>query len=168
MHPSASILCGLTASVAAIVVPRWNQGPDAPAPVPAVRLRAPQEPAAGHLVLVVQGSARALRIAHAVAKPDPWAGIPTGECSPVALRILARDGKELACIPVPLAHFDLDERRAEGPPRVCGCEVRSPCIALLLNVPHLADAVVYQFVRGERVLGTTTSQRLAALLGGRR
>src|SRR5262249_17078788 len=54
------------------------QSPQPQSPQPRTKPQDPQAAARGHLVLVIEGDVTRLRITHAVAKPDRWAGVPKG------------------------------------------------------------------------------------------
>lgn len=125
---------------------------------------ATQEPTPGHLVLVVEGDVTALRVTHAVAKPDPWAGAPKGLRSEFSVRAIDGNGATLLETPLDLSKFDTDPARVGGPDVVRGCEVHSPRIGTLVNVPALAEADRWQFVQGAKVLGTVTKGELDRLL----
>jgi hypothetical protein len=123
-----------------------------------------QDPA-GHYVLVVEGSVLDLRVTHAVAKQDPWAGAPKGLVS--EFELLARDAadKELARVPVDLSKFETDPAKVDAPVVVNGCEVKSPRIGILLNIPALDGAARYEFVRRQRAIGSFTQQGLLEMAG---
>lgn len=127
-----------------------------------------QEPAAGpgHTVLVVEGTVRALGVTAAVAKPDPWAGVPKGLQSAWSLAILAADGRELARVPLDLSPFDTDPRRIGQPVSVEGCIVRDSRIVMLVNVPNFAAAARYVFEHRGRPLGEISAPELRRLVGG--
>ncbi len=124
--------------------------------VAATRAVPPQEPAPsepGHLVLVVEGTVKQLRVTHAVKKADAWAGLPQGLTSEFALVMLDAAGKEVQRLPLDLSKFETDESKVDAPVVVEGCIVRSPKIGTLLNIPFRADVATYRFVRGDRALG---------------
>lgn len=125
---------------------------------------ATQDPNPGHLVLVVEGDVTALRVTHAQAKPDPWAGVPKGLRSEFSVRALDGSGAELLAAPLDLSKFDTSPARFGGPDVVRGCEVHSPRIGILVNVPALAEAAQWQFAQGAKVLGTLTKGELDRLL----
>ena len=140
-----------------------NGSPVAPVPPPIAN---------GHYALVVEGDRDLLTISRAVAKADPWAGVPKGAASRWTLTILAADGARLAAIPLDLAHFDTDADRKSGAVRVEGCIVHDPRIVMLVNVPRFAGAAAYTFSRrddaGVVPLGAVTAARVEELAGGGR
>lgn len=124
----------------------------------------PQEPPTGHLVLVVEGDVTALRVAHAVAKKDEWGGVPKGLRSEFALKAFDATGAEILSVPLDLSKFDTDPARVGGPVVVTGCEVRSPQIGTLVNVPALAQAARWEFSRGQKLLGAFDGAALERML----
>lgn len=134
------------------------------AAVQPVAAPAPQDPPAGHLVFVVEGDVNALRVTHAVAKPDPVGHAPKGLHSEFSVRALDASGAVLHERPLDLTKFDTDPTHVGGPDVVRGCEVLSPRIGTLVNVPALADAATWQFTRGDKVLGTLTKGELDRLV----
>lgn len=121
-------------------------------------------PSAGHLVLVVEGDVTALRIAHAVAKPDEWGGPQKGLQSPFSLRALDEAGKELANVPIDLSRFETDPTKVGKPDVVNGCEVRSSRIGVLLNIPVLEGVARYQFRAGDAAIGEASAADVARML----
>ncbi|MBL9077383.1 MAG: hypothetical protein JNL08_07770 [Planctomycetes bacterium] len=144
---------------------------DAAAVPPAPPLPPAPPTAAGHYALVVQGDRDQLAITHAVAKPDPWAGVPKGLDSPWLLRVWQAD-QLLAEVPLDLTPFDTRPDRKGGAVRVEGCIVQDPKVALLVNAPRFAGATAWTFVRrdGDREvrLGGQTGDQVRALAGGGR
>lgn len=157
----------LVAAIGWIVTPGDGSAPHLP-PAPPV---APPV-ADGHYALVVTGDRDQLTISHAVAKVDPWAGVPKGLRSDWLLRIEGRDGALLAAVPLDLSAFDLAPQRKGGPIEVEGCIVRDPRVAMLVNVPRFAAAANYAFVRRDRnfdvPLGAVPGERVRDLAGGGR
>lgn len=107
----------------------------------------------GHLVLVVEGTVKALRVTTAVAKPDAWAGAPKGLASEFSLVMLDAAGKELQRVPLDLSKFETDEAKVDAPVVVEGCVLKSPRIGTLLNIPSRTDCATYRFLRGDRAIG---------------
>lgn len=131
---------------------------------------ADRPPAAGpgHLVLIVEGTVRALDITAAVAKPDPWGGVPKGLRSPFELRILAEDGGELAVLPLDLSAFDTDPESIGRPLVVQGCLVRDWRIGLLVSVPDFDAAARYRFERDGVAIGEVAGETVRQLRRGQR
>jgi len=117
----------------------------------------PQDPVApaapGHVVLVVEGTVKQLRVTRAVAKPDAWSGTPKGLVSEFALVMLDAEGKELQRVELDLSKFETDESKVDAPVVVEGCVLKSPKVGTLLNIPSRADVATYRFVRGDRAIG---------------
>lgn len=132
---------------------------------PAANAPGPQDPPAGHLVLVVEGDVRSLSITHAAAKPASWGGGVKGLKSPFMLRLLDAKGAELLAIPVDLSAFDTDPTRIGKPLVVQGCVVRDWRIGTLLNVPDLPQVSRYVFTRDGVEIGATSAATVARLLG---
>ncbi len=118
----------------------------------------------GHLVLVVEGNVLDLHITCAVAKPSPWAGVPKGLQSEFALLAFDAAGKEQMRVPLDLSCFETDPAKIHQPVVVTGCEVRSPDIGVLVNIPVVDGAVRYAIVRGNATIGTATAAELGELL----
>src|SRR5262249_34998451 len=127
MHPATLVGCGLLVAIAGLAL----RSPSPPFQTPTA-ISGPQDPAAGHLVLVVEGTVATLAITHAVAKADPWAGVPEGLTSAFALCLLGDGDRELTRVPLDLSLFDTDPAAIGKPVRVAGCEVRNSRIALLV------------------------------------
>lgn len=169
MHTTNMLGAGvLLAALGWLLTPHGVSGDAAPPttvpPLPPV--------ANGHYALVVEGDRDQLTITRAVAKADPWAGVPKGTTSPWSLAILAADGTRLADIPLDLVHFDTNADRKGGKVRVEGCIVHDPRIAMLVNVPRFAEAASYAFTRRDDdtmvPLGSVTAARVLELAGGGR
>lgn len=128
----------------------------------------PETPAAGHYAFVVQGDRDQLTITHAVAKADPWAGVPKGFTSDWALSIRDARGGELARVPLDLSKFDLQPERKGQPVVVEGCIVHDSKVVMLANVPAYAAAANYVFLRGERQVGAVAAATVQQLAGGGR
>lgn len=127
---------------------------------------APQ--AVGHYALVVEGDRDGLHITAAVAKADPWAGVPKGFLSTWSLSIRDAKGDELASVPLDLSKFDLSPQ-AKGLPRTAqGCIVIDSHVAMLANVPAFADAASYTFLRDRTEVGTVAGVTVRQLAGGGR
>jgi hypothetical protein len=118
----------------------------------------------GHLVLQIEGDARALRVTRITPKPDP--------CGPARLdsiwRIVVRaaDGSELGRYPLDLRQFDLDVAHVGAPLRVEGCRVIETGVATLASIPRWPNAASLAIVSGARTLGTLDAPSYAALLAG--
>lgn len=145
-HRRAAFSCALAAT---LLLAAAGQDPNKPTP----QGNGPSAQPQGHLVLVVEGTVKALRVTTAVAKPDAWAGTPKSLTSEFALVMLDADGKELQRVPLDLSKFETDEAKVDAPVVVNGCEVKSPKIGTLLNIPFRADVATYRFVRGDRAIG---------------
>ncbi len=161
------------AAVGWLCAPRATDAANAAPPAPPAAPTQPPLPVArGHFTLIVEGDRDQLTISGAVAKGDPWAGVPKGLTSAWTLSILAQDGSVLAEVPLDLVHFDTAADRKGAPVRVEGCVVHDPRVAMLVNVPRFAEAATYQFSRregGEQVpVGFTTGARVNELAGGGR
>lgn len=136
------------------------QDPNKPAPQPKEPTAQPQ----GHVVLVVEGTVKALRVTTAIAKPDAWAGTPKTLVSEFSLVMLDAGGKELQRVPLDLSKFETDEAKVDAPVVVNGCEVKSPKIGTLLNIPFRADVATYRFVRGERAIGEVDAASMQRMI----
>jgi hypothetical protein len=124
--------------------------------------------AAGHYALVVQGDRDQLSITHAVAKADPWSGVPKGFTSAWSLSIRDANGKELASVPLDLSKFDLSPQ-AKGQARTSqGCIVIDSHVAMLANVPAFAEAASYTFLRERTEVGTIDAAAVRQMAGGGR
>jgi len=125
-------------------------------------------PAAGHLVLVVEGDRDRLAVTFARRKPDPWAGVPKGFTSDWRLSIRDADGAELAGVALDLSAFDLRPEQKGRPLGVRGCIVSDPRVSMLVNAPSHADADHYVFLRGDTVVGGFDAAALDRLIAGGR
>ena len=117
-----------------------------------------------HLVLIVQGTVRQLGISHAVEKPTKWGGYPKGTASRFALRIIGNNSRVLSRIPLDLRRFDTDQDRINGPLIVECCKVKDPRIAMLVNVPLWPNAERYEFLYGDRPIGTVLHANINQML----
>lgn len=117
-----------------------------------------------HLVLIVEGTVQQLNISHAVEKPSKWGGFPKGTASRFALRIIGNNSRVLSRIPLDLRRFDTDQDRVNGPLRVECCKVKDPRIAMLVNVPLWPNAARYEFLYGDRPIGTVSHERINEML----
>ena len=124
-------------------------------------------PSDGHLVLIVEGTHKALRVTHAVAKTSRFAP-RKGLASEFAFVALDRRGREIASIPIDLSVFQTDPIKPGKPVIVRGCEVRTRQVSTLLNVPNTPGAASYQLRRGKMVLGRLSQAELQKLLRGGR
>ena len=118
----------------------------------------------GHLVLVIEGNAAALRVTAAAPKPDPWGGVPRGLESRHSIAILAADGSVLGSYPLDLSHFDLDPANIGTGPRVEGCQVVDTQVTALASVPRFRDAVGLVILHDGRAIGTVTPPDYSDLL----
>jgi hypothetical protein len=152
---SGALLAGLSLLAASAAPPPVPQSP-------------PQDPAAGHLVLVVEGTVNKLTITRAVAKPDAWAGVPKGLASRFALRILDAQGSVLHTVPLDLSAFDTDPAHIGRKLTVQGCLVRDWRIGMLVSVPQDPRASRFVFVRDGVEIGAHGLGELLRLGGERR
>jgi hypothetical protein len=128
----------------------------------------PRQPV-GHLILQIEGDARALRVSRITPKPDPCGPI-AGFVSEFSVAVFAADGTELGRYPLDLSAFDVDPARVGGAVRVEGCVVRDTRIATLANVPHWPDAARLEIARGGAVMGRLLAAEISAMTsagGGR-
>lgn len=164
MHPTHLVGGGLLIAVLGWFAVRPD-GADAPLVPP------PPPVANGHYALVVEGDRDQLTIQHAVAKTDPWGGVPKGLDSAWRLRIHAGD-ELLADVPLDLTPFDTRPDRKGGAIQVEGCIVQDPRVAMLVSVPRFDAATSYTFVRREAdrdvQLGVVEGGRVRELAGGGR
>ena len=147
--------------------PTANKPVEAPSHRPS-KEHVPADPKAGHLVLILEGNVLQLRITHAVAKPSAWSGPVKGLKSDFQLVILGKENRELRRLPIDLSPFETDPEKVNRPVVVKGCQVKSPNIGVLLNVPRMPQAVRYELRHGKKVIGKATAETLAALLRGPR
>jgi hypothetical protein len=160
---SPNFMVGCAVAIAAAILPGLTLAhPSRVAAAPK------QEPPAGHLVFVVEGSVRNLHITQAVAKPDPWAGVPKGLTSEFALVALDNKGNEVARVPIDLSRFETDPNKVGAADVVNGCEIRSPRIGVLVNVPAVAEVARFVIVRGKVGIGEATAAAIEELLRGHR
>lgn len=167
MHPIHALGAGAALAVCGWFLSRNLLPTAATPPVP---LQLPT--ANGHYVLVVEGDRDALAITRAVAKADPWAGVPKGLRSDWQLTIRGGDGAVLATVPLDMSPFAVDAA-SRGTTRVEGCIVRSGNIGMLVNAPAYATAATYTFTRagdagGSVVIGTASGAAVRELAGGGR
>ncbi len=168
--PSLSSLlagAGLCLCLAALPAPQDPQPPAPPpppttSPTPPPTTPPPPPAAAGHLVLVIQGDARALAITHIVAKADAC-GLERAK-SPHSIAVLDAAGRELAAYPLDLSAFDLDPAHAGRPPRVEGDRVIETKVVALASIPRLLDGTSLELRRGKDVLGRVTDDDYTALI----
>ena len=123
-----------------------------------------EKPASGHVVLVVEGNVKALRVTRAVSKQDEWGGVPKGLVSEFALVMQNGEGKEVQLVPLDLSKFETDETKIDSPVVVNGCEVKSPQIGALLNIPVVDGVATYRFVRGERTIGEVDAASMQRMI----
>ncbi len=129
---------------------------------PPVRTPGPATPD-GHLVLVIEGTVRELRVTAAVAKPDPCQPAPPGLAAPFRLQLLDGKGAVLDERPLDLSAFDLDPARIGGATRVEGCSVRSPSIGVLASVPDLGATAELRILHGTQIIGSADAVQLERL-----
>lgn len=144
----ALLAAGLALSTAATVV-AVTHSPSAPEPQ-------------GHLILQVEGDARALRVTRITPKPDAC-GLARIE-SPYSVVVRDAAGRELGRVPLDLSKFDLDPARVGGALRVEGCVVHDTRVATLVNVPHWPTASRVEILDGERIVGALTATEYATLV----
>lgn len=117
----------------------------------------------GHLILQVEGDARALQVTRITRKPDPHNPV-VGVSSAYAVVVQDAAGVELGRYPLDLSRFDLDPARIGQAPRVAGCEVWDARVAMLTNVPDFAGAARLELRRGDVLLGAVEGAAFARLL----
>lgn len=110
----------------------------------------------GHLVLLIEGDARGLRVAHITAKRDPYNPV-YGMKQPHEIVLYDQNAQALGRYPLDLSKFDLDPANVGKPLRVQGCEVIDTKVVLLCNIPWLPNA---SFLEIEK--GTTSVSELVA------
>ena len=155
--PILGALCALALTVSAaatLTLARHATSPPAAPP-------APTEPD-GHLVLQIEGDARALQVTRITRKPDPCGPARFTSASAIVVRDAA--GSELGRVPLDLSLFDLDPAHVGRPLHVDGCVVRDTRVAMLANVPHWPDAASLEIVHEGRVLGVLAGARYEALV----
>lgn len=118
----------------------------------------------GHLVLVIEGDALALRVTAVVPKSEPWGGTPRGLRSDHSVAVLADDGSVLGGFPLDLTHFDLDPARVGSGPRVEGCKVVETRVTALASIPRFRDASGLAILRGRTVMGSVSPEGWRELL----
>lgn len=148
--PSLALAAAYVAAalaVAAVAVPLVS----GPAPTPS-----------GHLILQVEGDARALAVVRITPKTDPC-GRAVFES---AFHAVVRDGAgaELSAVPIDLAVFDMDPAHVGAGLRVEGCAVTDTRVATLVSVPRWPNAASIEIRRDGTVLGKIAGTELAALV----
>jgi len=131
---------------------------------PGAKKPATTDPKSGHLVLILEGNVLQLRVTHAVAKPSAWSGPVKGLESDFQCVILDKENRELRRVAIDLSPFETDPKKVNRPVVVKGCQVKSPNIGVLLNVPRIPDAARYELRHGKKVIGKATAAALATLL----
>jgi hypothetical protein len=124
---------------------------------------APADPS-GHLVLQIEGDARALHVTRITPKPDPSG--PQRLESEWRIVVFDAGGNELGRYPLDLRPFDLDPAHVGAPLRVEGCRIVETRVATLASIPHWPTAARLSIVQGDRVLGEVAPARYATLLAG--
>lgn len=116
----------------------------------------------GHLVLQVEGDARALAVIRITPKADPCGRAVFQS----AFHAVVRDGAgvELSSVPIDLTVFDMDPARVGAGLRVEGCAVKDTRVATLVSVPRWPNAVSIEIRRDDTVLGRIAGPELAALV----
>lgn len=122
----------------------------------------------GHLILQIEGDARALDVTHVTPKPDPF-GHLAGVAAEFVIEVRDRRGAVLGRFPLELDRFDLDPAHVGDPVRVEGCVLVDTKVAALASVPDFVDAAELRILRGEQELGRVDAARLARMTAeGRR
>lgn len=109
----------------------------------------------GHLILLIEGDARGLRVTHVTAKQDPYNPVH-GKTSH---EVVVYDGnaRVLGRYPLDLSKFDLDPANVGKPLRVEGCEVIDTKVVALANVPWLPNAAFLEIEKGAISVGGLTA-----------
>ncbi len=116
----------------------------------------------GHLILQIEGDARALRVTRITPKVDPCGPARFASAHAVVVRDAA--GSELGRVPLDLSNFDLDPARVGGALTVEGCMVRDPHVATLVSIPRWPTAASLEVVHAQQVLGTLAGGAYAELV----
>jgi len=67
-------------------------------------------------------------------------------------------------VPLDLSKFETDESKVDAPVVVKGCELKSPKIGVLCNIPARSDVATYRFVRGERAIGEVDAASMQRMI----
>ena len=148
--PSLSLSAACVAAslaLAAVAVPLVA----GPAPAPS-----------GHLILQVEGDARALAVVRITPKVDPCGRAVFQSAFHAVVRDVA--GAELSSVPIDLAVFDMDPAHVGAGLRVEGCAVSDTRVATLVSVPRWPNAASIEIRRDGTVLGRIAGTELAALV----
>jgi len=117
----------------------------------------------GHLVLLIEGDARGLRVTHITAKTDPYN--PVYGVKPAhEVVVYDRNAKVLGRYPLDLSKFDLDPKNVGKPLRVEGCQVIDTKVVVLTNIPWLPNASFLEIEKGPASLGEVTAADYARLV----
>ena len=100
----------------------------------------------GHLILLIEGDARGLRVTHITAKQDAYNPVH-GVTTPYRVVVHDKNHKVLGRYPLDLSRFDLDPKNVGKPLRVEGCEVIDTKVAMLTNIPWFANASFLEIER---------------------
>ncbi len=110
----------------------------------------------GHLILLIEGDARGLRVTHITAKRDDYNPVH-GDKSPYQVVVHDKNHKVLGRYPLDLSRFDLDPKNVGKPLRVEGCEVIDTKVAMLTNIPWFPNASFLEIERN----GVSVGEMLA-------
>lgn len=122
----------------------------------------PAQAPSGHLILQVEGDARALAVVRITPKADPCGRAVFQSAFHAVVRDAA--GDELSSVPIDLAVFDMDPARVGAGLRVEGCAVTDTRVATLVSVPRWPNAASIEIWRDGAVLGRIAGTDLAALV----
>ncbi len=122
---------------------------------------APPEPQ-GHLILQVEGDARALAVVRITPKPDPCGRAVFQSEFQAVVRDVA--GAELGSVPIDMRGFDMDPAHVGNGIRVEGCALTDTRVAMLVSVPRWPNAGSIEIRRNATVLGRIAGVDLTALV----
>ena len=138
-HQLATGVLGVVAVLGTLaLVPRLT-APRLTAPRLTAPRVAPITGPTGHLILLIEGDARGLRVSHITAKKAPYNPV-RGAQTPYAVVVHDGNHKVLGRYPLDLSHFDLDAKNVGKPVRVQGCELIDTKVAMLTNIPWFPNA----------------------------
>ncbi len=123
----------------------------------------PPPPPNGHLVLLIEGDARGLKVTHITAKPDPVNPVYGPKPSHEVV-LYDRNSKELGRYPLDLSKFDLDPANVGKPVRSEGCTVIDSRVVMLTNVPWLPNTSFLEIEKGATVVGELGTSDYARLV----
>ncbi len=116
----------------------------------------------GHLILLIEGDARGLRVTHVTAKKDPYNPVD-GKASHEIV-IYDTTARVLGRYPLDLSKFDLDPAHVGKPLRVEGCEVIDTKVVMLASIPWLPNAAALEIEKGAVPVGGAVSADYARLV----